>query len=359
MKGDQSLFDRYFDGAARRWMEWNAIVPAYVPPRPFEFHRVIVPTTDSVLYSALLARLVQLERPVLFAGESGTAKSVTINGFLAQLSPDSFATLGVSFSSRTSARDLQANIEGAVDKRSGRIYGPPPGKKLVVFVDDMHMPRVDAYGTQQPIALLHFLVGRGHMYDRSKDLELRTFKDMLYVGALVPPGGGVPTMDPRVTSLFSVFTLTPPSAEVLTHIYGSIVDGFVAPFAEPVRAAAAKVTAATLAVYAAVAEKLPATPAKFHYVFTLRDLGRVFQGLCAVTPEMITEPSGELGPRGRGLRTTVEWRTPHHTHTRTRTQVGHPFVPCPPAPPHPQLWSACGATRPPACSATASCAQRT
>ena len=49
------------------------------------------------------------------------------------------------------------------------------GKRLMIFVDDLNMPKVDTYGTQQPIALLHFLVGRGHMYDRSgKDLDLRT-----------------------------------------------------------------------------------------------------------------------------------------------------------------------------------------
>lgn len=35
------------------------------------------------------------------------------------------------------------------------------------------MPRVDTYGTQQPIALLHFLVGRGNLYDRGKDLHVK------------------------------------------------------------------------------------------------------------------------------------------------------------------------------------------
>jgi dynein heavy chain len=56
--------------------------------------------------------------------------------------------LNINFSSRTTSYDLQMTIEDNIDRRSGRIYGPKiVGKKLITFIDDMHMPNVDKYGT--------------------------------------------------------------------------------------------------------------------------------------------------------------------------------------------------------------------
>ena len=34
------------------------------------------------------------------------------------------------------------------------------GKRLMIFLDDLNMPRMDQYGTQQPIALLKLLIDR-------------------------------------------------------------------------------------------------------------------------------------------------------------------------------------------------------
>lgn len=284
------IYEAFFDPATRKWLEWSSVVPEYAPPVPFEFHRILVPTTDSVLYTSLLSKLVAIDKPVMFVGESGTAKTVTVQNFLGKLAPDKYNLLAINFSSRTTSRDTQTNIEANVDRRSGKVYGPPVGKKLVIFVDDLNMPRVDSYGTQQPIALLRFLLDRGAMYDRGKELDLRTFKDQLFVGAMAPPGGGRNSVDPRFVSLFSVFNLTAPTQDVLTRIYGSILARFIEPFPEPVRDAASRITDATLRLFGNVIERLPPTPSKFHYIFNLRDLGRVYEGLCFATPDVYSTP---------------------------------------------------------------------
>lgn len=99
-------------------------------------------------------------KPCLLVGESGTAKSVTIANYLAHLDAATNIILNINFSSRTSSADVQRAIEDSTEKRTKDTYGPPMGKRLIMFIDDINMPRVDTYGTQQPIALLKLFIER-------------------------------------------------------------------------------------------------------------------------------------------------------------------------------------------------------
>ena len=104
------------------------------------------------------------------------------------------------------------------------------------------------------------------------------------------PGGGRNEVDPRFISLFSVFNVTFPSQESLTKIYHSILNGHLEPFKKEVRELASKITASTLEFYNKIIQNLPPTPSKFHYIFNLRDLSRVTQGLCLSTPDRFDTP---------------------------------------------------------------------
>merc|ERR1711871_1941824 len=287
------VFECFYDIEKHGWEQWKNHVPAYTEPEPFLFHKILVPTTDNVLYTSLVSNINSVERPVLCIGESGTAKTVTIQNFLNSLDSEKFYQLCINFSSRMNSMDVQTNIEANVDKRTGKIYGPPTGKKLVIFIDDMNMPKVDTYGTQQPIALLKFLVERESMYDRHKDLDLHTLKDLQYAAAMGPPGGGRNNVDPRFVALFSVLNMVQPGEAVLHKIYSQILEKHVSihhGFTEATVAAGQKLTDAMLHVFHQVLEKLPPTPSKFHYIFNLRDLGRVWEGMCASVPDIIDSP---------------------------------------------------------------------
>ena len=39
-------------------------------------------------------------------------------------------------------------VQGCVEKRQGRTYGPVGGKTMAIFVDDLSMPAVNEWGDQ-------------------------------------------------------------------------------------------------------------------------------------------------------------------------------------------------------------------
>ncbi|KAJ3114591.1 Dynein heavy chain 10, axonemal [Phlyctochytrium bullatum] len=282
---DKSLYDYHFDTTELQWISWSHYVPSYEHNRNVAFHEILVPTMDTIKHTYLLEKLVAIKRPVLFVGEVGTSKTVTVSNFLRQLPADKNLLLNINFSSRTTSLDVQRNLEVNVEKRTKDTYGPAAGKRLIVFVDDLNMPSKDTYGTQQPIALLKLLLERGGLYDRGKELSWKFLKDVQFIGAMGTPGGGRNEIDPRFASLFNVFNVTFPKEQSLQRIYSSIIEGHSMIFNEEIKGVAKKLTNITLKLYSEVVKNLMPTPSKFHYIFNLRDISRVYEGLCLATPD--------------------------------------------------------------------------
>ncbi|XP_019715984.1 dynein heavy chain 10, axonemal-like [Hippocampus comes] len=279
------LFDFHFCGTQLKWVPWSYLVPKYIHNHEIKFTDILVPTVDTTKTSWILEQMVKVKRSVLLVGNPGTSKTATVHSFLKNQNGERNITLTINLSSRTTSMDLQKNLEANIEKRTKDVYGPPVGKRLLIYIDDMNMPKVDSYGTQQPIALLKLLLDRGGLYDRGKELTYKTLKDLGFIAAMGIAGGGRNEVDPRFLSLFSVFSIPFPAVESLHLIYSSIIKGHTKHFEDAVQKVCDKVTLCTLELYNSLVKELPPTPAKFHYIFNLRDLSRVYNGLTLTQPD--------------------------------------------------------------------------
>ena len=88
--------------------------------------------------------------------------------------------------------------------------------------ETLHMHRLP-----QQIAFLLFLVGHGTMYSREKDLGLRSIRDLKWVAAIGPPGGGRNPITPRYMRHFNIVAFTPFDEPSMQLIFKTILDWFL------------------------------------------------------------------------------------------------------------------------------------
>jgi dynein heavy chain len=84
---------------------------------------------------------------MLFVGYAGTGKTTIVKDYFADVDKEITVCSTMSMNSYTDSKALQTVIESNVDKRMGKIFGPPSGKILMFFMDDLNMPKLDKYGT--------------------------------------------------------------------------------------------------------------------------------------------------------------------------------------------------------------------
>lgn len=85
----------------------------------------------------------------------GVGKSVIAKAVLNKLSDKGdYIPISLNFSAQTSSAQTQKIIEVKLEKHKKTLLVPPKGKKMVVFIDDVNMPKLDTYGSQSPIELL-------------------------------------------------------------------------------------------------------------------------------------------------------------------------------------------------------------
>ncbi|XP_075374925.1 dynein axonemal heavy chain 17-like isoform X4 [Mycteria americana] len=285
-----TIFDYYIDPETKKFMLWTEKVPKFELDPEVPLQASMVHTTETIRVRYFMDLLMEKQRPVMLVGNAGTGKSVLMWDKLKVLSADEYLVQSVPFNFYTTSAMLQAVLEKPLEKKSGRNYGPPGTRRLIYFIDDMNMPEVDKYGTVAPHTLIRQHVDHGHWYDRTK-LTQKDVHNCQYVACMNPTAGSF-TIDPRLQRHFCVFAVSFPGQEALHTMYSTILAQHLALQRMPpaVQKLQPQLVAAALALHQKVASTFLPTAIKFHYLFNLRDLSNIFQGLLFSTPECLKSP---------------------------------------------------------------------
>lgn len=129
-----------------------------------------------------------------------------------------FVSTTLNFSAQTSSTRTQEIIELKLEKKKKTLLGAPHGKRVIIFVDDVNMPKLETYGAQPPIELLRQFLDYGGLYDREK-LFWKQIWDVILMAACAPPGGGRNPLTPRFVRHFGILQIASPNEFSLKAIF--------------------------------------------------------------------------------------------------------------------------------------------
>ncbi|XP_076154706.1 dynein axonemal heavy chain 17-like isoform X2 [Alosa pseudoharengus] len=285
-----TVFDYYIDRESKKFAPWTDKVPVFQLDPDLPLQASLVHTSETIRIRFFMDMLMDHKRPVMLVGNAGSGKSVLMGDKLRSLSTDQYVVQSVPFNFYTTSSMLQAILEKPLEKKAGRNYGPPGNKKLIYFIDDMNMPEVDKYFTVAPHTFIRQHMDHGHWYDRHK-LTLKDIHNCQYVACMNPTAGSF-TIDPRLQRHFAVFAVSFPGQDALYSIYNAIFSQHLdmCGFPPALKKFGPTLVTAALVFHKDISVTFLPTAVKFHYVFNLRDLSNIFQGLlfcspgCAKTP---------------------------------------------------------------------------
>jgi len=287
---DETIYE-YFVTEQGEWKFWAPPVWHYPKTEKLDFSNLLVPTMDSTRASYNIFHMHKQKKAVCMVGGEGTAKTSTALMFFASLDPAAMLVKRVNFSSATTAFMAQQSVEVELEKRGGKNFGPPGGRAMTIFIDDISMPEINNWGDQPTLEMVRLIIEWNGFYflDKDKRGDFKQCEDLQFMAAMQHPIGGKNDVPNRLKRNFFIFNMVLPSIVSINDMYGQMLKGRF-PNKEneqDTMDVVHKLTSGTIALWRTMQSKMLPTPAKFHYIFSLRELSRVFQGIMLAPKETL------------------------------------------------------------------------
>uniref|UniRef100_W5MKY4 Dynein, axonemal, heavy polypeptide 9 like n=1 Tax=Lepisosteus oculatus TaxID=7918 RepID=W5MKY4_LEPOC len=285
-----TVFDYFIDPHTKKFAPWADKIPPFELEPDVSLQTVLVHSAETICLTYFVDLLVKKGKPVMLVGNAGVGKTILVSDKVSKLCED-YMVAKVPFNYYTTSAMLQRVLEKPLEKKAGRNFAPPGTKRLIYFIDDLNMPEVDIYGTVQPHTLIRQHLDYSHWYDRQK-LVLKEIHNCQYITCMNPAAGSF-SVNPRLQRHFSVFAVHFPGTDALVTIYSSILSTHFQQggFSYGVTKSVSTLIQAAICLHQKMTQNFLPTAIRFHYIFNLRDLSNIFQGILFASPECVRYPT--------------------------------------------------------------------
>ncbi|KAJ3273119.1 hypothetical protein HDV01_004758 [Terramyces sp. JEL0728] len=274
-----SVFEYDIDIGTPDYVSWSSMVPVIdIDRQNIARQDIVVPTLDTLRHEKILYAWLSEHKSVILCGPPGSGKTMTLLSSLRKL-PE-IDVIPINFSSETNCESIIRTLEvnGQYKKSAnGEVFMPKnPGRWLVLFCDEINLPKLDKYGTQKVISLIRQMIEQKGFW--RSDRVWVTIERVQIIGACNPPTDpGRVVLSNRFLRHCPVVYVGYPEQNSLQTIYSAFSRAALK--AHPaLRGYADALTNAMVEFYTNSKTQFTAD-VHSHYIFSPRELTRWIRGI--------------------------------------------------------------------------------
>ncbi|XP_069830783.1 uncharacterized protein [Dendropsophus ebraccatus] len=314
-----SVFDYFLDESGE-WDTWQTRLPdiTYVGNTDI-MGETFIETQDTVIVRTFLEYASMGSQHVLLTGAPGCGKTALMNDLISTQDRTRTLLKRMVFSGSSKAKELQELLEQNIVHRQGFIYGAKDGKTLQLFIDDLHLPTPDENGVQNCNELLRMLLDEKTLVRFSKPFEWQTIEGLLVKAVMGQPkyvSSAHKVSVQRLLRHFTIFHLPDLEGSQLQKVIFSVLEANMGDMdglslQEDLQLSLAKASCHLLESVKKVL-LISSTPGRQHYLFSLREITKVFQSLRKLSSEDREDRSTVVGYWEHEIKCVIQDRLCRH-----------------------------------------------